>query len=545
LVTLQDRPPASINGLRYRAESDIPGLMKILRAFAFYDATITYDIQSNGDHASITMFIHAGIPYKLNSYSIYAEPCKEPATIHGCAIEPERLGLEIGKQPAWSTTIVNAELGVLTELSRCGYPLAYVDKRRVEVDVAKKVVDAAVCVDEGPYSKFGPSIFLNLKGVKPRYIERRIAWEEGSPYNSDRVTETQNRILKTDLFSSVYISHGEKLDEVGELPMQIRFTESKHSQFSVGAYWLTIEGPGGQFAWTDRNLFGMGEVGSLEGEFSKRYMAGKLVFKKPDFLELDQTYRFLAQLARDKVYPFLAFSYRFANYIERKLADRISGSLGLKLEHIQVMKSATNGTYFLFGLPIYAKYDSSDGILNATHGCTVVYSATPYQSIRQGDQHFVKQRLTGTCYIPLTPKNMFVLALRAQVGSIAGTSRHNVPLTKLFLGGTEDELRGYRFMSVSPIKKGTNKPLGGRGAIYATAELRFRYKDIGIVPFADFGTVTTCAYPTVDAKWYKSVGVGARYFAFFGPVRLDVGIPLNKRSFDPNFQVYASVGQTF
>lgn len=545
LTILQDRPPASVNGLRYRIESDIPGLMKILRAFAFYDANITYNIQTNGDYAYVTMFINAGIPYKLASYTIFHDTCKEPAEIVGCCIHPEQIGLELGKQPAWSTSIVNAELQVLTELSRCGYPLAYVDKRKVEVDVAKKEVDAAVCVQEGPYSKFGPAYLFGLKGIQPRYIERRIAWQEGEAYNSDLITETQNRILKTDLFSSVYISHGEKLDSMGELPMQIRFTESKHSQFSVGGYWATVEGPGATVAWTNRNLRGMGEVASIDGDFSRKYLSGKITYKKPDFIVLDQSYKFLAQITQEKVYPFHSFSYRFANVLERKFSERTTSSVGLKLEHIQVSHSATNDTYFLLGLPLYVKYDRSDSTLNPTYGYTFTYSATPYQSVEESNEHFIKQRFTSTIYMPLTPKRMFVIALRAQLGSIAGAKRQDVPLPKLFLGGTEDDLRGYRYMSVSPLQAGTNDPLGGRSAIFTTTELRMRFWDIGVVPFADFGTVTPGVLPTVNAKWYKSVGVGLRYFAFFGPVRIDVGFPLDKRSIDPTFQVYASVGQTF
>ena len=46
-------------------------------------------------------------------------------------------------------------------------------------------------------------------------------------------------------------------------------------------------------------------------------------------------------------------------------------------------------------------------------------------------------------------------------------------------------------------------------------------------------------------QWFKSVGGGFRYFTFFGPLRFDVGFPLNKRKIDPNFQIYASVGQAF
>ena len=101
-------------------------------------------------------------------------------------------------------------------------------------------------------------------------------------------------------------------------------------------------------------------------------------------------------------------------------------------------------------------------------------------------------------------------------------------------------------MTVSPLNE-HRKPYGGRSAIFLTAETRFRFTEtIGIVPFADFGTVTFSELPTVDAKWFKSVGVGLRYFTFFGPLRLDVGFPLDRRKgVDPAFRIYASIGQTF
>ena len=154
--------------------------------------------------------------------------------------------------------------------------------------------------------------------------------------------------------------------------------------------------------------------------------------------------------------------------------------------------------------------------------------------------------LTYCFYFPCWKPDHLVLALRAQFGSVAGAKRKDIPLTKLFLGGSEDDLRGYRYQTVSPLDD-DNKPLGGRSAIFTTAELRWRMtRTIGIVPFIDLGTVTNSEIPQFNAKWYKALGIGLRYFAFFGPRRFDVGFPLDRRKgVDPKFKLYASVGQTF
>lgn len=546
LVTLQERPPASINGLRYRAASDIPALLKVLRAFAYYDASITYEIAEDKGKAQVFLLIHPGPQYTLSSYEIFrGDDCKEPAdALPCCPFEPESLGLKMNRA-ALSTQIVNAELKLLTELARCGYPLASVKKRRVEVDMAEKTVAAAACIDEGPRAKFGPVTIFGLKGVQPRYVLRKIAWKEGEIYNSDCLVCTQKRLLNSDLFSSVLITHDEKLDDQGELPMKMKLTEAKHRQVSIGAYYATVDGPGIMFSWVHRNIRGMGEVFSLDGDFSKRYLAGKMNYKKPDFLRFDQSYRATLGVEREHIRAYIAFSYYFANYLERKIDSQSTVSFGMKIGHVNVSRSATNGTYLLIGFPVFGKYTIADDILDPTKGFTMVYQAIPFQSLWHANQHFIKQRFTGNLYIPIGTKRV-VLAIRTQFGSIAGTRQENVPLPELFLGGSEDDLRGYRYKTVSPLDA-ERRPLGGRSAIFATVETRFRItQTIGIVPFADFGTVSLKEIPQIDEKWFKSVGGGLRYYTFFGPLRLDIGFPLDRRrGIDPAFRIYASIGQTF
>ena len=41
------------------------------------------------------------------------------------------------------------------------------------------------------------------------------------------------------------------------------------------------------------------------------------------------------------------------------------------------------------------------------------------------------------------------------------------------------------------------------------------------------------------------VGVGVRYDLGFGPIRFDIAAPLNRRTGDPPFQIYISIGQAF
>lgn len=551
-VLLQDRPPASINGLQYRIKSDIPNLLEVMRAYGYYDAEIEYRIEPIADTIFVSFIVHPKVQYVLAKYEIFHGTCLDNSPIPRCPdFTPKDFHLTIG-QGIDSTSIIDAESILLTQLARYGYPLAVIDKRKVIVDMAAKSIDAAVCVQPGPVAKFGPTTFFGLKDVNPRFIERKMAWKEGEVFNSDLIDLTQTRLLKSDLFSSILVSNSEELDENGELSMKVRLSEAKHRSISLGLFYATVDGPGGTICWTHRNLRGMGEYLNIEGSASKRYYVGTITYRKPDFFHVDQSFSALGEASRENIVAYRAFTYLESNRIERQFNENATGSIGLKGEYISVHKSVNNGHFFILGLPIYFKYSTANAPLNPTRGWTFAYSVTPYQSLNKDHVEYVKQRLTGNAYLPFTESGSVVLALHAQLNSIAGQKQKEIPIPKLFLGGSEDDLRGYGYKTVSPLsrKKGkTHKdtPRGGRSAIFTTVEFRFRLtKSIGLVPFADFGTVTSNEWPQVHAKWYKSVGGGIRYFTFFGPLRLDVGIPLDRRkNLDTWGKVYASIGQCF
>lgn len=546
LISLQNRPPISINALRYRIEADFEPLQKVLKAFSYYDSHISYQIDLDKSPYQVILFIDTGPIYELSSYEIFHGDCKEIAQIIGCTeFTPQALGLEIGK-PALAVDIVNAELNLLSKLSECGYPLAYVEKRKVIVDMQNEKVEAASCVQEGPLSRFGPSIFYGIEGIHPQFIQSKILWKEGDIYNAKLVEKSQEKLLKSELFSSVYISHGETLDEKGELPMRFRFSEANHQRISVGASYGTIDGPGFTASWSHRNIGGMGDTLSARGEFSKRLFTGKVAYKRPDFPFMDVTFRAFGEIYHENIHPYRSFIYRGADYIDGFFTPDCNYSVGSKIEHINTSHAAVTGTYLLLGLPFFLRFGQVDSPLDATKGFSIVYSITPYQSLFESNEHFFKQRLTTNFYIPIEPSKRVSLALKIQLGSIFSGPFDAVPITKRFLGGSMDDLRGYRYKTVSPLNE-HRKPYGGRSAIFTSAEWRFKVtKTIGIVPFADFGTVTFSELPKFNTKWYKSIGIGARYFSFFGPLRLDVGFPLDRRKgVDPKFQIYATVGQTF
>jgi translocation and assembly module TamA len=92
----------------------------------------------------------------------------------------------------------------------------------------------------------------------------------------------------------------------------------------------------------------------------------------------------------------------------------------------------------------------------------------------------------------------------------------------------------------------TGIPIGGKSLLEASLEARFRVTDsIGIVPFVDAGGAFASSYPDFRGGLRYAVGLGLRYYTGFGPIRLDVAMPISRRAGESPVAVYVSVGQSF
>ena len=134
-------------------------------------------------------------------------------------------------------------------------------------------------------------------------------------------------------------------------------------------------------------------------------------------------------------------------------------------------------------------------------------------------------------------------AARVRVASIAGAGRDSIaPSRRLYAGGG-GSVRGYGYQELGPLDP-TGKPAGGRSLVEASAELRYRFGDFGIVPFFDIGQSYDSTQPKFSDLRYGA-GIGARYYTNFGPLRVDVATPLGRRPGEPKVAVYVSIGQAF
>jgi translocation and assembly module TamA len=140
---------------------------------------------------------------------------------------------------------------------------------------------------------------------------------------------------------------------------------------------------------------------------------------------------------------------------------------------------------------------------------------------------------------------LVTLAGQIGVGSILGGSLFSLPADERFYAGGGRSVRGYPYKTISPLRDG--HPIGGRSMLELSFELRWKFaENMGMVGFLDGGSAFESSYPDFGEDLLWGAGTGFRYFTPIGPLRVDVGFPLNRRDhLDDSFELYISIGQAF
>jgi translocation and assembly module TamA len=199
-------------------------------------------------------------------------------------------------------------------------------------------------------------------------------------------------------------------------------------------------------------------------------------------------------------------------------------------------------TYKIAALPLSLVYDGSDDLLNPTRGFRLGGRASPEASTQNGmRQGYARLQLDGSAYHPVGGRT--VLAGRIRVASIVGGERDEIAPSRRLYSGGGGSVRGYGYQRLGP-RDAANDPAGGKSLAEFGAEARIRFGNFGVVPFFDGGHLTTESNP-LKGHWQFGAGVGARYYSSFGPIRIDVGTPLNPQQGDSRVAVVVSLGQAF
>ncbi|MDZ7282931.1 autotransporter assembly complex protein TamA [Sphingomonas sanguinis] len=540
-----DGEPANAAQLDRRAREDAQLLTNLLRGAGYYDAQVTTRIEPGNEP---TVLLEA-VPGNLYRFAGVTLDGVKAAGDKAAPLE-KAFGIRPG-DPVDADTIVAGEARLKAVVGEEGFPFAKVGDPQIVVDRAARTATLDLSVDPGSPRRYGRIVMANDKLFDAKHVQEIARFSPGQPYDSAGLDDLRRALVQTGLVSSVDVKPvpGDTPETVN---VAVALEPAPPHTIAGELGYGTGEGASATVNWTDRNLFPPEGALTLRSVLGTREQLGAVVFRRNNFQGRDRvlTAQFsAAHILRD---AYEAKTLSLSGGLERQtnifFQKTWTWSLGAELltsderDVIESTGQPRRRTFFIGALPTSLNYDGSDDLLNPTRGFRLGGRISPEVSLQGSVFGYTRTQIDASLYHPFGDR--VVLAARTRLGTILGAPRDQIAPSRRFYAGGGASVRGYGFQAIGP-RDANNDPIGGRSLAEFSIEARVRtFGHFGVVPFLDAGNISTSPLPRLTGLRFGT-GLGVRYYSNFGPIRLDVGTPLNPQKGDSRVAVYVSLGQAF
>ncbi len=561
LLADEAEPASGAAGLIAKARGDYRRLLAALYGEGHYGGAVSIRIggveASNlapdtrlPDPVDVTIAVSAGPLFHFANVNIanQAPPTDDPDDQVDL---PVMRGFGTG-EVARSAVILRAEQLALEAWRQLGYAKAEIVSRDVVADHATNTVDATITVNPGRHAAFGPIAVSGTRDMNPDFVAQQTGLAVGQEFDPDDVRRAQKRLDRLEVFRSARLEAAQDIGADGLLPYELIVEELPGRRFGAGATFSTVDGLGleGYHLW--RNLFGQAERLRLDARIASiafpvntaefDYFAGG-TFTKPGFYHPDVDLIAAVSAERNAYPTYLETSVSGRVGLSWFFSDELTFNGGTNFKISQFEDDFGTRDFATAGVYAGVIFDGRDSSVDPTEGWYASGNIEPYYDFIYGNTG-LKIEAEARTYFGFGENDPFVLAGRFKGGALLGPDLNEIPPDKLFFAGGGGSVRGYGFKSIG-VDDGSGTVTGGRYLLEASLEARAKVtEDIGIVGFLDGGYVAADVFPGIE-DLRLGAGLGVRYYTGLGPLRLDVAVPINKRAGDPDYAIYAGIGQAF
>nr|WP_244501556.1 autotransporter assembly complex family protein [Sphingomonas gellani] len=541
-----DREPANAAQLDRRAREDADLLVSLLRAAGYYDARVTTRVD-RGDRPLVVLSAEPGTLYRFAGVrlaGVAAAGDKAPAL-------ERSFGVAEG-DPVDADKVNAGDAQLRQRIGEQGFPFAVIGDPQLVVDHATRTATLDMSVAPGSARRFGRIVALPGNGVfDPHHVQEIARFRSGQPYDSTDLDDLRRALIQTGLVAAAEVKPVEGADP-GTVDIGVKLDPAPPHTVAGELGYGTGEGARAELSWTHRNLFPPEGALTLRSVIGTREQLSAVVFRRNNFHARDRVLTGQFALSHTQRDAYDARTLAVSGSLERQtnifFQKTWTWSLGAELlatderDVIAATGEPRRRTFLIAAAPTSLNYDGSDDLLNPTRGFRLGGRVSPELSLQGSAFGYARTQLDASIYRPVT--SGVVLAARTRLGTILGAPREQIAPSRRFYAGGGASVRGYGYQSIGP-RDPDNDPIGGRSLAEFSIEARVKaFGNFGVVPFLDAGNIYTSPLPDMSGLRFGT-GIGVRYYSNFGPIRLDVGTPINPQPGDAKVAVYVSLGQAF
>jgi translocation and assembly module TamA len=533
--------------LDQRARQDAELLVTLLKGDGYYDAGVATRVERDGRKPVVVLAATPGPLYRFAGVTL--------AGVEAAGTKAAALRAAFGVKPADAVNadaIAAAAANLRTRVGEEGFPFAKIGDPEVVVDRATQTATLAMQVAPGNARRFGRiTVNAGNRVFDAAHVQDIARFRPGDAYETSEVDDLRRALVQTGLVSTAEVRAVPAADP-DAVDIAVRLEPAPPRTVAVELGYGTGEGARSEVSWTHRNLLPPEGAVTLRGVAGTREQLGQVTFRRNNFHARDRVLTAQLSAAHLRRDAFDAQTISLSAALERQtnifFQKTWTWSLGAELvatderDVIASTGAPRRRTFLIGALPTSLGYDGSDDLLNPTRGFRLAGRVSPEVSLQDTVFGYTRVQLDASKYQPVTGR--VVLAGRMRLGTILGAPRDEIAPSRRFYAGGGASVRGYGFQSIGP-RDVNNDPIGGRSLAEFAIEARVKaFGNFGVVPFLDAGNISTGGLPSLTGLRYGT-GIGVRYYSNFGPIRVDVGTPINPQPGDSRIAVYVSLGQAF
>ena len=527
-------------------QQDMERLAAFYRDNGFIDAKASYSTEYHDKGINVTISIQENDQYFVGNVVIEGNKI-----ISSKEIEKD---LKMKGGSAYSPNNLRSDVISIQTL--------YFDKGYMECSVRPvtslnkeaKTIDISYAITEGILSYVNEIRVTGNSKTKDKVIRRELRLYPGERFDGDKLKKSKQRLYDLGYFDEV-IFDTEPTDRPDKKDLQVSVKEAKTGEFSFGGGYSSVDRLIGFVEIAQRNFditnfktfTGAGQILRLKAEIGYVRQNYTISFTEPWIFGYPYLFGFdLFSFDRDKK-ESLGYGYsekrtggnlRFG----KELTDYDRADLRYRLERIKIGDVSDDaltalkdeqGKNTISALALTLTRDTTDSKFNPMSGHILSGTAENAGGPLGGDKDFYK--LTGVANFFFNYNKTLVLELKGTGGWAKeyDDSTH-VPIYERFFAGGANTVRGYKERSIGPRDEPTGDPIGGEAMLVANAELTYPvFKNFKVAVFYDIGNVWHSTDKNIKAKDFKAgTGAGVRVKTPIGPVKVDLGYPLNENHGD-------------
>ncbi|URD62064.1 BamA/TamA family outer membrane protein [Sphingomonas sp. KRR8] len=528
-----------------RARADAELLTQLLRSTGHYDAAVEPSVEAVGDTVRITLAASPGARYRFEAVDL---PGLEAAGPDAEALR-NAFAVKAG-DPVDAQKVIDAGLALQVALGRLGFARAKVGEQDVVVDHQTQLARLVLPVATGEFQRFGAIRVSGKPDFGARHVSAIARFEAGDRYRQDRVDDLRRALIATGLVGAadvqlVPLPDGKTVD------LAVRLEPAPVHTIAGELGYGTGEGVRAEASWQHRNFINPEGALTVQAVVGTQEQSAGTTLRFNNWRRRDRVLTFVGNASHldrpgyeARTVQIGATVERQSNFLWRKTWTWSLGSELLASDERDVDLSRNlprRRTFFIAALPASLTWDQSNDLLDPTKGFRLGGRVSPEASLQGSAFGYVRTQVDASAYHPFGER--VVAAGRIRLGTIVGASRDRIAPSRRFYAGGGGSVRGYGYQQLGP-RDANGDPIGGRSLAEFSLEARVRLGSFGVVPFFDGGTLSTSSLPKLSG-WQYGAGLGLRYYSSFGPIRIDVGTPLNRRPGDSRIAVTVSLGQAF